>query len=240
MTRLFVDQALEPGAEIPLDEFAAHHARSVLRLGAGDRVVLFDGRGGEYDAELVVVARSGVRARVGAHIEVDRESPLDLTLVQSVSRGERMDYTLQKAVELGVGRIVPVTSRRTVVRLDRERAAKRGRHWQGVVRHAAEQSGRTRLPDLAPVEPFDAWLARPADGPRLLLSPNADEALAAVARDATSLTLIAGPEGGFDPAEIEAARAAGALPVRLGPRTLRTETAAVAALAVLQALAGDF
>lgn len=239
MTRLYVEAAIAPGAEVELDTEAAHHARTVLRLSAGDRIVLFDGRGGEYEAELVFVARAGVRARVGARAEVERESPLDLTLVQCVSRGERMDYTVQKAVELGVNRIVPVTSRRTVVRLDPARAAKRRQHWAGVVRHAAEQSGRTRVPELAEVTTFDAWLARPGAGRRLLLDPRSELSLATAAQGARAMTLIAGPEGGFEPGEIEAAVAAGAEPVRLGPRTLRTETAAIAALAVLQALAGD-
>ena len=240
MVRLCVDCLLDTGAEIVLPTEAAHHARSVLRLSRDDTVELFDGRGNVYEANLTLVSRGEVRARIGAPLEYQTESPLEITLVQSVSRGERMDYTLQKAVELGVTAVVPVISQRTVVKLDRARADKRLEHWRGVIRHAAEQSRRRVLPEIHALRTLDAWMADTRRAPCFLLHPGASQALASQSAPGRSLYLLAGPEGGFDPTERERLVTAGAIPVTLGPRTLRTETAAVAALAVMQALWGDF
>ncbi len=239
MTRLYVDHALHAGSTLELPADTAHHVRSVLRLAADADVVLFDGRGNEHAARLLEVRRDAVVALVGQALQRAAESPLAVTLVQSVSRGERMDYTIQKAVELGVSRIVPVITTRTVVRLDDKRADKRLAHWRGIVRHAAEQSGRTRLPALEPLSPLAAWLAAGVATPAWVLHPAGGEALARQPAPHGAVTLVAGPEGGFDPREIAALRAAGVIAVALGPRILRTETAAVAALAVMQALWGD-
>jgi 16S rRNA (uracil1498-N3)-methyltransferase len=171
---------------------------------------------------------------------VECESPLSITLVQALQAGDKMDFTIQKAVELGVRDIVPVESRRSVLRLAGERAAKRVAHWQGVVASACEQCGRNQVPLVAPVEKLENWLARPANGVlRLMLDPEAEESFASI-RPEGAVQLLIGAEGGLDPQEMIAARQAGFLAVRMGPRVLRTETAGLAALAVMQALWGDF
>ncbi len=180
---------------------------------------------------------------IESHRPIERESRLDLTLAQVVARGERMDLIIQKAVELGVSRLVPLTSRRCNVRLEPNRAGKRLAHWRGIVVAACEQCGRNRLPEIAPVGSLDDWLAG-ASGPgdRLTLTPTAATGLAewAVGRSGDGpVTLLIGPEGGFDSDEIAACRARGFAGVRLGPRILRTETAGLAAIAALQALCGD-
>lgn len=238
MTRLYLPDALAVGATVTLPESAARHAVQVLRLREGANVTLFDGRGGEYAARLTTVAKREVTATVVDHHPVERESSLTLTLAQCVSKGDRMDYTVQKAVELGVTHIVPLTSERTVVRLDAERWARRHDHWQGVIAGACEQSGRNRLPLLAPVQTLDAWLST-ANGLRLVLDPAAGGALRQRAAPSSGVSLLVGPEGGLSDIELTAARAAGCEPLALGPRVLRTETAGVAALAAIQALWGD-
>lgn len=238
--RVFVDCPLSAGTEVELPAGAAHHVRGVLRLSRNDEVILLDGHGAVHEARLGLVAREGVTALVGAALAADTESPLDITLVQAISRGERMDYTIQKAVELGVRRIVPVVSQRTVVRLDRRREDKRLEHWRGVIRHAAEQSQRSVLPRLEPVCDLAAWLeAAPAAG-CFVLQPGATRPLAREACPGGAVYLLAGPEGGFDRRELERMKSADVVAVSLGPRVLRTETAAVAALAVMQATWGDY
>ena len=239
MPRIYVDTELRTGAPCELPTAAAHHVRSVLRLGPGAEVVLFNGSGGEFEASLTAVTRSGVSALVGARREGAPESPLATVLVQAISRGERMDYTVQKAVELGVQRIVPVVSRRTVVRLDAAREDKRLQHWRGIVRHAAEQSGRTIVPAVDAVCSLPAWLAANGAIRHYWLDPRAPLSLAAQPKPPATVAIVAGPEGGFEESETALLAAAGATPVRLGPRTLRTETAAHCALAVMQVLWGD-
>lgn len=203
-------------------------------------MVLFDGRGGEYPARIERIERDRVLAELGAWQEVERESPLAITLVQALQAGDKMDFTIQKAVELGVRDIVPVDSRRSVLKLAGERAAKRVAHWQGVVASACEQCGRNQVPLVAPLEKLENWLARPAGGVvRLMLAPDAEQTLVALP-PARQVQLLIGAEGGLDPQEEIAAKQAGFQAVRLGPRVLRTETAGLAALAAMQALWGDF
>jgi 16S rRNA (uracil1498-N3)-methyltransferase len=239
--RLHVEEALQAGARLALAPRAAHHATDVLRLRAGEAVILFDGHGGEYEARILVAARERVEAEVGARREVERESPLRVTLVQAVSTGERMDLTVQKAVELGVAAIQPVLTEKTVVRLDAARAAAKAQHWRRIVIAACEQCGRNRLPDVLPVTPLTDYCRSSPPGTRLLLSPGADRGLrAASARLEGEVVVAAGPEAGFSADEEALLVAAGFEPVRLGPRVLRTETAALAALAALNALAGDY
>ena len=202
--------------------------------------MLFDGRGGEYEARIERIEKDRVVVALGVWHDVERESGLRVTLVQAVQAGEKMDYTVQKAVELGVSHIVPVDSRRSVIRLSGERAARRVAHWQGVAAAACEQCGRNQVPQLAPLEKLESWLARPADGAlRLILAPDAEQALVDLA-PTKNLQILIGAEGGLDPQELVAARQVGFMAVRMGPRVLRTETAGLAALAAVQALWGDF
>ena len=208
----------------------------MLRLRAGDPVVLFDGRGGEYEARLAMPGRGRVVAETGEHRALERESPLALTLVQAVSSGEKMDFTVQKAVELGVAAIHPVLSAKSVVRLDGERGAKKLTHWRRIAIAACEQCGRNRIPDIRDAVALDRY--QPSAGSKILLSPSGSGRLANLPKG--PVVLAAGPEAGFSDAEEQWLQRAGFAPVRLGPRVLRTETAALAALAALNALAGDF
>ena len=233
------DVPLHGVCDLPDD--ASHHLSHVLRLASGDAVVIFDGRGHEYDATIERVSKSGMRVKLGPARAIDRESRLEVRLAQGISSGDRMDYTIQKAVELGVYAIQPLSTERSVVRLDATRAAKRIAHWRSVAIAACEQCGRNRVPEIAPIASLTGWLGSLRGGSlRLTLSPNASAKLATVVRDdSLPVILLVGPEGGLAPREEDDARAAGFTAVRLGPRVLRTETAAVAALAALQALRGD-
>ena len=240
MNRVHAEQPLAAGLELALPDAAAYHVARVLRLRPGAPLVLFDGSGADFRAEIVAVEGDRVRVRVGERTAGLRESPLAITLVQAVSRSERMDWTLQKATELGVRRIQPVLSARSVVRLDERQAAKKLRHWQAIVAGACEQCGRSVLPDVrAPLELSRYFAESPREGQRLVLSPNGPASLAGLASTAARIELLIGPEGGLDDAELDASARAGFAPVRLGPRVLRTETAGIVALAVLQALWGD-
>jgi len=219
-----------------LPEEASGHARRVLRLADGDAVTLFDGRGGEYAARL---SRGG-RARVEAWREVEREAPLAFTLAQALPAADKMDWIVQKAVELGVARLQPLSARRSVVRLAGERAQRRGGHWRQVAAAACEQCGRNRLPEILPLTDLAHFLGvGGGDETRLLLCPGEGLRLAELPRPG-AVTLLVGPEGGFADDEAEAAQAAGFRPLRLGPRVLRSETAGLAALAAMLALWGDF
>lgn len=239
--RLYVDGPLRAGARIALPERAARHATAVLRLREGERVIVFDGTGGEHDARIASVARGRVDAEVGEQRNVERESPLEITLVQGISSGERMDLTVQKAVELGVAAIQPVLSEKSLVKLDPKRAAARAEHWRRIVVSACEQSGRNRVPEVLGIVSLPEYCRTPPRGTRLLLSPGGGTSLrAVVARLENPVALAAGPEAGFSIEEEALLSGAGFEAVRLGPRVLRTETAALAALAALNALAGDY
>lgn len=238
--RFYVPAPVTPGQAMSLPEAAAHHALRVLRLAAGDVVTLFDGHGGEYPARIVTAMRDTVTLSVGTHCDIERESTLCITLAQGISRGERMDYTVQKATELGVVGIVPLATARSEVRLEGERALRRRDHWQSIVTAACAQCGRNRVPPVLPVERMTDWLARPGPATtRLVLDPDASDGLRGITF-AAPIVLLVGPEGGLTPDEIAAARTRGYRSVRLGPRILRTETAALAALVALQTQAGDF
>lgn len=239
--RLYVEGRLPAAGRIELDGAAAHHIARVLRLRAGAPLVVFDGEGAQYSATLAAATKRGATIELGEPLPANCESPLSVTLVQGVSRGERMDFVMQKATELGVAAITPVLTERSVVRLDGERAERRMAHWRRIVIGACEQSGRTRLPALAAPVAFDDWLvSQSPDGTRLLLHPGAAASLAEVARPADSqVTVAVGPEGGFSPRERDLLLQRGYCGVHLGPRTLRTETAALAVLAMLQSNWGD-
>ncbi len=232
------------GSEVRLHPDAAHHAVRVLRLGVGDPVVLFDGLGGEFAARITRIERGDVCVKTGAHVGIERESRLHVTLAQGLSSGDRMDITLQKAVELGVAAIQPLATERSVVKLKDERAQRRAEHWQNLVIAACEQCGRNRVPEVSPLMSLPDWLAQldmpaPDDEARLLLSPAASVPLKALS-PTPRMMLLVGPEGGLSAAEAQLAQSRGFKPVRLGPRVLRTETAALATLSALQALWGDF
>jgi 16S rRNA (uracil1498-N3)-methyltransferase len=231
-------EAPVPNCDQGLPEAAFRHAVQVLRLREGDTLTLFDGHDNEYEATLIMVARREARIRVGASRLVSRESPLHITLLQAVGKGERMDWALQKATELGATALVPVLSQRCNVHLDDTRWQKKQAHWQGVIVGACEQCGRNRLPALhAPVDLATALAAVDAEA-RLILDPTAEDGLARAQRP-RSVALLIGPEGGLTAEEVAQARASGFHGLRLGPRILRTETAAAAALAVIQAAWGD-
>lgn len=238
--RIHLDLTLAEGAEIVLPEDAARHLVQVLRMQAGETFVAFNGQGGEYEAALSIVAKREVRAHIGAFRKVSRESPLRVVLAQCVSKGDRMDYTLQKAVELGVSEIVPLTSSRSVVRMDAERWQKKMEHWHGVIVSACEQSGRTRLPQLYPVAELADWLPRAdPDALRLTLAPESPYSLREMKNGGRGIVLLVGPEGGLSAEEITLAERSGFQTVKLGPRVLRTETAGVVCLANIQSLWGD-
>jgi len=238
--RIFHPGPLHPGADIELAESAANHVGRVLRLQPGAPLTLFNGAGGEYAATVTERDRRTVRAAVGAHRAVERESALAITLIQGIAKGERMDYAIQKAVELGVTAIRPLFSERSVVRLDGRRLEKRQAHWQGIITSACEQCGRNRLPELHPATTLPEYLEEEPEPPTpLLLDPEAPTSLTETAPQGGQCTLMIGPEGGLSEAEGRRAAAHGFRGVRLGPRVLRTETAAVTALAVLQWQWGD-
>jgi 16S rRNA (uracil1498-N3)-methyltransferase len=239
--RIHLSQPLAAGAGIELTAAAAGHVTRVLRLKPGDPLVVFNGDGGEYSACIEDAGKGRTVIRVGSFTARETESPLSITLAQAVSRGERMDYTIQKAVELGVRAIIPLVTERTVVQLKGERQEKRRSHWQQVAASACEQCGRNRVPHVDSPVHLSAWLEQ-FDGQLtgLLLDPDADAGLGRLQAAGSSFALLSGPEGGFSGQEVAAARRAGFVGVRLGPRVLRTETAAVAALASLQVLWGDY
>lgn len=242
MTRVYVDAPLATGEQVRLPDEAARHLATVLRLRRGDKCWLFCGDGMEYRAELVESNKQGVVALLEDSRATPAASPLPITLIQGIARGEKMDLILQKATELGVAAIAPVFCRRSEVRLQGERLDKRVQHWLGVVRSACEQSGRSELPRL--LEPVDLarYLAGQFDAPgrRFRLDPSAGVGLASVTGQAPEcITLLVGPEGGLAEEDHAAAEAAGFEPLRLGPRVLRTETAGLAAIAVMQGLWGD-
>ena len=238
--RVFVDAPLAPGAHVALPPFSAEHLTRVLRLPDGAEVVCFNGDGSDYTATLEVRAKGIAAVRVRAPADATAESPLAVTLVQSIARGEKMDLVLQKATELGVARIVPVVTERTEVRLDEDRAERRVAHWQRVVESACEQSGRARVPTVE----VPCTLPRYAEGamldigPKFALHPEGGVALGALP-PMSAMTLAVGPEGGFSDRDLQVLDTAGFGRLRLGPRILRTETAGLAALAALQARYGD-
>lgn len=240
-TRLFVSADLINGGMLELDGDKARYLGRVLRLRPDDEVRVFNGEGSEHSAIVESIGKHAVMLRIGDAHESGTESPLRVHLVQGVSRGERMDFVIQKATELGVKRITPVLTEYGVVKLDTSRAGKRREHWQSVAQSACEQSGRVRVPLIDAPLPLKSWFGRrPAEvGAQLILQPGAGAPLAAIEAPSTKVCLLIGPEGGFSDTEYEDADVAGFAPVSLGPRVLRTETAAVAALSVLQSKWGD-
>lgn len=247
--RVFIDAPLTSSAQLRLPIAAARHVARVLRLRVESPLTVFDGRGGEYAAKIIQIRGDQVDIATDHHRAIERESSRPLVLLQGISRGERMDLVVQKATELGVTHILPVSCQRSVVQLDNERAEKRVAHWRSIAISACEQCGRNRLPVIEPAKSLSEAIHRlaalDAHGIRLraLLDPDASQSLAQWLRSADpaeGIALLIGPEGGLDSSESELARAQQFASIRLGPRILRTETAAFAALAAIQSLAGDF
>lgn len=239
--RFYCPTILAPGAVVSLPPNAAAHASKSLRLKAGDKALLFNGDGNDYPCELVALQKNSVTAKVGAARQNGAESPLKITLAQAISSGDRMDFTIQKAVELGVTAIQPIASQRSVVKLSGERAEKRREHWQNIVISACEQSGRALVPEVAAPMPLASWLAH-ADhfSLRLTMSPVAESTLHDLKAPTADICLLVGCEGGLTEDEINMASNKGFQSFRLGNRILRTETAPLAALAAMQLLWGDF
>ncbi|MBA3034267.1 MAG: 16S rRNA (uracil(1498)-N(3))-methyltransferase [Gammaproteobacteria bacterium] len=236
---------LAPGAQVDLPEAAAHHAIRVLRLKEGAPLILFDGRGGEWQATIVGAGGTAsrmMRVALQSFDATDRESPLQITLAQGLPSGDKMDWVVEKSVELGVAAIQPVAAKRSVIRLSGERMDRRITHWNNIASAACEQCGRNQVPVVAPVLDLPRYLAQTKgqNTLRLLLSPDTGIALHELAKPSTPLVTLIGPEGGWEEGEMLAAQAAGFQPIRLGPRILRTETAGAAVLAAMQAIWGDF
>jgi 16S rRNA (uracil1498-N3)-methyltransferase len=249
--RFFHIEPMFPGKSTMLNSDTSHHAAQVLRLKQGDPVILFNGMGGEFSGHLAQVGKSGCLVRIDHFLEIERESPLLIELAQAVCVNEKMDWIIQKAVEQGATRIQPLITKRTVVRLTNERADKRWHHWQRIIVSACEQCGRNKIPQLLPLLPLSQWLEQKlvqqeknGNQPmhNLMLSPIAHQRLAELPSPTPGeyVTLLVGPEGGFTTEETDAARIAGFISIRLGKRILRTESAALAAIAAVQTLWGDY
>ncbi|MFL6600583.1 MAG: 16S rRNA (uracil(1498)-N(3))-methyltransferase [Steroidobacteraceae bacterium] len=240
LTRVYVDVELQTGRRLTVEGTAGNHIARVLRLRVGDTLTLFNGRGGEYAGSIEEIRRDTVVVSVLERRDVDRESPCQLSLAQGVSRGERMDWVVQKATELGVWQIAPIFTERSVVQLDAKQAVRKLQHWRSIAVAACEQSGRNRVPHITePVRLYELLEQRTSSGTALLLSPGAPLRIADIASATADITVLIGPEGGLADVEQEAAIKTGFAPVRLGPRVLRTETAAVCALTLLQQKFGD-
>ena len=236
--RFFVPAKLSAGSELELPERTVRHC-AVLRLRRADAITLFNGEGGEFSAELTQISRHAAHARVLSGRAIERESPLAITLAQCVSSGDRMDATLQKSTELGVRRILPIVSERSVVRISSDRADRRVTHWRNVVIAACEQCGRNRIPEVVAISDLETFLAHSlGDALQLLLAPEAECDLKGL-NPAQRVTLLVGPEGGLSLEERRHAQNKGFVPVHFGPRVLRTETAPLAAIAAMQVLWGD-
>jgi 16S rRNA (uracil1498-N3)-methyltransferase len=237
--RIFVDQALAEGLELRPDDQALRHLTRVLRLRSGAPVRVFDGRGHEH-AAVLLSGDAGPFLRLSEPVEPTAESPLRICLLQGISRGDRMDLVIQKATELGVAEIRPVATRRSVVRLDGQRARQRTEHWWGIAVAACEQCGRATLPVLhAPTGLAAAMQALPADAIRWILDSGGNPPSSTAISGNSDVALLLGPEGGLTGAEKNLAADLGFSPVSLGPRTMRTETAAIAVIAIVQAIWGD-
>ena len=239
ISRFHFPGTLPASGELALPDELAHHALRVLRLRDGEALILFDGEGDEVEARLSVRGKAGF-AVLGERRRVNRESPLQVVLVQALAASDKMDWVIQKAVELGVSAIQPVQAERSVLRLSAERAEKRLAHWRQVAVAACEQSGRNRIPEVRALQGLGKWLAAHRDGSCHVLAPGGEVGFTDLARLPGPIHVLVGPEGGWTDSELAACDGAGCRRVTLGPRVLRTETAGLAALAVLQARWGDF
>lgn len=243
LTRIYVDRSLAEASDYVLTGATAHYLISVLRVHDRTALVLFNGQGGEFEAQVQGIRKASVHVRTGGYHAIERESPLKIVLGHSVCRGERSDYVMQKATELGVVRLDPLMAERTVVRLESGRAARRVAHWQSIAVQACEQGGRNRVPMVSAVQNVADWLTeQPENSLKLVLDTDASDSLQAIPKPSASTTVVVlvGPEGGFTLQELALAKAAGFSTITLGPRILRADTAAIAAVAGLQLQFGTF
>jgi len=240
--RFYTPSPLALGASVQLSESAAAHATRALRLNVGDDVILFNGDGFNYSCTLTDIKKNSVTAMVNSAAEVHNESPLNITLIQAISSGDRMDFTIQKAVELGVKNIQPISSKRSVVKLSAERAEKRTEHWQNIAISACEQSGRAYVPKVLAPTSLEQWLSKnpSATNTRILLNPIGAVRLTEITKPTGEIQLLIGAEGGLSQEEIGLASSHHFQSIVLGPRILRTETAALTAIAAMQLAWGDF
>jgi 16S rRNA (uracil1498-N3)-methyltransferase len=239
ISRLYTADRLKVDQEIDLAEESAHYVRTVLRLKNSQALTLFNGLGGEFLCTLIEVSRKKVRVKIEEAIDRTVESPLKVILGLGISRGDKMDWSVQKSVELGVTNITPLITERCVVKFKEGKKQQRYQHWKKILQHAAEQSGRTVLPELNEINELQTWLKK-QQGLRFFLDPFAEKTLIEQAPEEQKVTLLTGPEGGFSTVEKTLAIEAGFIPVRLGPRILRTETASLAAISAVQMLWGDY
>lgn len=237
--RIYTDQPLQAGAEIDLGEQASHYLGRVLRLAIGHPIEVFNGCGGHYSAAIARIEKKSLWVVLGEFNNIERESPLAIHLGIGISRGERFDWVVQKATELGVASITPLMTERVEVRIKGDKADKKIRHWQQIAISACEQSQRNRVPIIGDVISLEQWYADIAADMKFVLHHRTEKRLGDYINPPNSIALLVGPEGGLNASEITAAQSAGFNPLALGPRVLRTETAPVTALAVLQAQWGD-
>lgn len=238
--RIYQPGTLIPQSTLQLVEQAAKHVQQVLRLTPGAELILFNGEGGEYSANIIEINKRIVKVVLGDHIEREVESPVKIHLVQAISRGEKMDFTMQKAVELGITHITPLLTERSQFKLISDRSEKKLAHWRAVIISACEQCGRNQIPVVDEPISLSNWLAESHPGLKLVLHPGTNQSLAAIKLVPEQVILLVGSEGGFSEVEIKSIMAEGFQSIALGPRILRTETAAMAAISAIQTLWGDF
>lgn len=240
MPRFYLNQPLKTGETLSLSDAIAHHIQ-VLRLPVDSEIQLFNGQGGEFTAAIMDITKKQVIVSITAHSETERELSHQLTLAQALPEGNKLDWILEKSVELGATHIQPLSAQRCVVKLNADRAEKKVQHWEAILIAAAQQCGRNHVPQLLPLTSFTQWIKRPASQPRIMLTPRATHSLSqwATNNPAQDVTIMIGPEGGFSPDEEEIAIASGITMCSIGPRILRTETAGLAAITTLTAIWGE-
>ena len=239
ISRFYIDQSLQVDSEVTFSTQLSHYVANVLRLKNGDPIVLFNGDGNEYSSEVLATSKKATTAIVNSQLSIRSESPLNIHLAQGVSKGDRMDFAIQKSVELGVTEITPVITERCTVKLSEERWAKKHEQWQKIVIAACEQSGRNVLPTLHSPIPLARWISQTTEQAKVILAPTATTYLSSLKRNQHGFRLLIGPEGGLSDQEIYTCEQTGFQSTNIGPRVLRTETAALASIAIIQALFGD-
>ena len=239
ISRIYINNDLNEGIETGITGETAHYAINVLRMQNGQQLVVFNGKGGQYSAEIIGIKKGMVKVKVNEYQSVERESNLNITIVQGISRSQRMDYAIQKSVELGVTRIVPVITEFCSMQLNDKRNEKKYNHWEKIIINSCEQCGRNRLPVLENIMAIEEWLNQDTNNMKIILHPDKGTRFNEFNKKFDNITLLTGPEGGFCQSEFEQALQSGYLPVKLGPRILRTETASIVAISACQAMWGD-